>query len=486
MTVTGTSDIWHPPEQLATGQSYGLDVDIFALGRVTAAMLSGGNAVILESEYLDHIEQEHAARDFVRGCQASAGSRFSAVDACSHPWMNGTTWQDSVETESQGEAKETASAIASAVVPVDGVGLEAIIQFHDYREKKLIKLMKAEKHSCVQSKSPSNLFGTLFTADEVNVRHTKEFQEARTHFEYNLLMYNHGDTAASELNNMLPASYDRLIGFVKNIHSDGNYAKALCLKVLELYVFNCVRLPRDPSYSRKPSWCVEKIKEYIKKMQDLKGIGCRLPLTDVLCDISISYAEYRLVLFCVDEKCNMDNKEGIELIKQKFIQLKHLKQNAVAGDSTQLQQRLQKKEYVVLNSLWDLKIKFQENMSVEFFEEAKKDLSLILEYRKCVQNIRHIVQSSKNLAKLLLNHEKYGVARNDKIYQQGLSLINDAIRIQTDDKGPDDQYMRKHLCPLRLNFMEQLSLQVPQGSQGETKNDVDVDVDDRPKKKRKI
>jgi hypothetical protein len=118
------------------------------------------------------------------------------------------------------------------------------------------------------------------------------------------------------------------------------------------------------------------------------------------------------------------------------------------SQGTQLQQRLKKKEYVILNSLWNLKLDLHgyvsTNESVLFFEDAKKALESILEYRKEVKNVRHIVQSSKNIAKLYLHHEKYGVVRNEMYYHMGIDYINKAIQLQIDDKGGrEDEYAQK-------------------------------------------
>ena len=145
--------------------------------------------------------------------------------------------------------------------------------------------------------------------------------------------------------------------------------------------------------------------------------------------------------------------------------------------------------------MWDLKID-NHNIakgspeSINFFEEAKEALRNILDHRIEINNVRHIVQSSKNLVKLLLTHDEpyvtvntdgesssfggFGLPKNDSLYREGLTLIEKAIDDQTQYKGSNDKYLKKSLRPLKDALENVVRAKRIRGETKEDKDEIDT------------
>ena len=138
--------------------------------------------------------------------------------------------------------------------------------------------------------------------------------------------------------------------------------------------------------------------------------------------------------------------------------LQDLLGNEIITNHGNLHRRLLKKLSVVLNSLWDIRIEnYSPNNanSIDFFERARTALEENLERREFELNNgpRHIVQSLKNVARLLLQHHtKYQVEEDEDLYRKGKELIERAVDMQTEYKGREDAYLIQTLMPLLGDF----------------------------------
>jgi len=420
------------------------------------------------------------ANEFVSGYGGSRGGgctekdktkRWTVSQACNSDWMQqpqsfidyeskrkdaaaaaaaaetgGSTTTTTTTSASTTSSTDTATA---SIVPVDGVHLQALIQF-----------VKDQTYTnSVSKKTRSDLFGTNFYADEVNVRFCEEFKSARKVFECCLLESHHSSISADELLNKLKAPIASFSVIAKSEHPDREYAKTYWLKALELSACAWARNSKKSDVE-----CLQGMENDYQEMQTVPH--CQTELSRISCQMSKIYVNYRMAVFRIKKEMHDDGSNS-EVFETCLKEISELENNVRCQNNPQLLQRFKKKKSVIETSYWNERM--DEINSGPDFDEVYKAFKRIHNDRIELNNgPRHVIQAMKNISELIYNHfisisnDWYGeTKKNDEhdkkiiegrcLLKEGRCLLEEAIDMQIKYKGEtEDQqaYLNKTLRQL--------------------------------------
>jgi serine/threonine protein kinase len=409
------------------------------------------------------------ANEFVSGYGGSRGGgctekdktkRWTVSQACNSDWMQqsqsfigyeskrkdaaaaaaaaetgGSTTTTTTTSASTTSSTDTATA---SIVPVDGVHLQALIQF-----------VKDQTYTnSVSKKTRSDLFGTNFYADEVNVRFCEKFKLARKVFECCLLESHHSSISADELLNKLKAPIASFSVIAKSEHPDREYAKTYWLKALELSACAWARNSKKSDVE-----CLQGMENDYQEMQTVPH--CQTELSRISCQMSIIYVNYRMAVFRIKKQMNARSSE---VFKTCLKEISSLEDDVFRQNNPQLLQRFKKKKSVIETSYWNEKM--DEINSGDDFDEVYEAFYRIHHDRIELNNgPRHVIQAKKNISELIYNHlisnDWYGETKkndeHDEKIMDGRSLLEEAIAMQIKYKGETDDpeaYLNKTLRQL--------------------------------------